>query len=148
MSDKYRKPSDELSALFTDVLSKTSIPQWVEFEILCNDKLNEVYKISKLNDAIEAITKLNFLVIINEEIFERLTREQQIIVIDECLTGVSISESDNISLKKPNITTFDGILSKYGDSEVIVLKETLTSLFGEKRQSEEKMKQAKKESRD
>lgn len=144
---KYRKPSEDLVKLFEEVLSKTSIPQWVEFEILCYEKLNDLYKISKLNDAIEAITQLNFLIIINDEIFDGLDEQQQYIVLDECLTGVSVNENDVVSLKKPDITTYSGVLQKYGDNKVISLKESIASLFDQKREKEEQSKQANKQNR-
>lgn len=144
---KYRKPSEELVTLFNEVLNKTSIPQWVEFEILCYEKLNELYKISKLNDAIEEITKLNFLVIINDEIFDSLDGQQQYIVLDECLSGISVNENDVISIKKPDITTYSGVLQKYGDNKVISLKESIASLFDQKREKEEQSKQSNKQNR-
>ena len=64
----------------------------------------------------------------------------QDMVIIECLAGVSVSESDVVSLERPNFNTFTGVLQKYGYESVIQLNESIESLFDEKKQREDEQK--------
>jgi len=143
----YTKTSDETNELFKEVLSKTTIPNWIDFELLNNSKLKQLYRISKLSDPVEVISGVNFLIIINEEIFDQLPMDQKIIALDECLTGVSVNENDKVSLETEDIKTHSGVLAKYGDDQVIRFKESVKSLFDEKQQREEEEKQQKKEAK-
>jgi hypothetical protein len=144
---KFTEPSEHLEKLFTQVVNSTSIPQWVEFKLLCNDKMKILYRIQKLNDAIESITQINFLVLINEEVFDQLEEDHKTIALHEILAGVSVNENDVISLKKHDINTFSGVLSKYGDNTVIAFKESVNSLFDEILRKEEEDKAMRREKR-
>lgn len=142
---KIEKASEDVVSLFEEVRKDTSIPHWVMFEVLCNNKQKELYKISKLNDVIEVLTEgVNFSVVINEEIFDDLPSEMQEMAIEECLAGVSVSDSDAISLEKPNFNTHTGVLQKFGHESVITLHESIKSLYDAKKQREDEEKVATK----
>jgi hypothetical protein len=141
----YLEVSEETKKVFGSVLDNTSIPKFVEFELLSNNKQKFLYKIMKLNDLVERLTDgINFVVVINEEIFDKLTPEQQKIALDECLAGISVNENDVISLEKPDFSTYAGVLQKYGHEDIIVLHESIKSLYDVKKQKEEEEKAAKK----
>lgn len=138
---KLEKASEELVSFFDDVKEQTSIPHWIEFEILCNCKQKELYKIQKLNDLVEILTNgTNFAVIINEEIFDQLTEDQRKLAIIECLAGVSVSDTDAVTLEKPNFSTYRGVLEKHGHEKIIVLHESIKSLYDAKKQKEDEEK--------
>jgi len=142
----YRELSHENKELFNNVLDTTSIPTWVDFGLLANDKQKEISKIQKANDVYEILTDgINFVIIINEEIFDQLDDEQQKLVFQEELTGIVYdSEKDKIIYNKPDFTTYSDILTKYGHSDIITLKETIKSLYDQKKQKEQEEKEAKK----
>lgn len=141
----YLEVSSETKKLFMSVLGNSSIPQFVEFELLCNNKQKQLYKIMKLNDLVETLTDgINFVIVINEEIFDELTDGQQKIALDECLAGIHVNENDVISLEKPDFSTYTGVLEKYGHEDIIVLHESVKSLYDAKKQREEEEKAAKK----
>jgi len=145
---KIEKASEDVVNLFDEVKGKTSIPQWVMFELLCNDKQKELYKISKLNDVVEVLTEgVNFSVVFNEEILDGLPEDLQQMAIEECLAGVGVSESDAISLDKPNFNTYTGVLQKFGHESVITLHESIKSLFDAKKQREDEEKATTKGAR-
>lgn len=138
---KIEKASEDVINVFDEVRNGTNIPHWIEFEVLCNNKQKQLYKIIKLNDLVETLTNgINFAVVINEEIFDQLDGLRQIMAINECLAGVSISDSDAVSLAAPDFCTFTGILEKYGDSDVIILHEAVKSLYDAKKQQEDEIK--------
>lgn len=141
-----RNVNEEVKETFNKVLNETSIPEWVNFEILANDKQKEVYVIKKSNDLIEHLTDgINFVVILNEEIFDQLPDHQQEMLLKECLAGVTVDfDKDTVALEKPNFTTYGSILRSYGHEDVIALKESVKSLYDAKKQQEEEEKAARK----
>lgn len=144
-----RNVSDEVKETFNRVLNETSIPEWVNFEVLANDKQKEVYIIKKANDLIEHLTDgINFVVILNEEIFDQLPDHQQEMLLNESLAGVTVDfEKDTVALEKPNFTTYGSILRTYGHEDVISLKESIKSLYDAKKQQEDEEKAARKSKR-
>ena len=142
---KFEEPSDDVIEVFEKVKKSKSIPDWVQFEVLSNNKMKQVYKIMKMSDLVETLSKgVNFAVVINEEIFDGLTDEQQEMLMDECIAGVSISETDTIQLDKPDICTYTGILQKYGHDPIITLHESVKSLFDKKKEEDDMMKAERK----
>jgi hypothetical protein len=142
---KYEKASEDVESLFDSIRNKTSIPQWIVFEVLCNNKQkSNSVKIVKTNDLTGFLTDgVDFAVTINEEIFQQLPANLQEMAIDEALAGVAISETDALSLAKPDFCTHSGVLHKYGN-DVMVMHESEKSLYDKKKQEEdEKKAQAK-----
>lgn len=138
---KIEKASDDVVKLFSEIRDKSTIPQWIQFEVLCNNKQKELYKIVKTNDIVEILTDgINFAVVFNEEILEQLPDDMKEMAIVECLAGVCVSESDAVSLEKPNFNTHTGVLQKYGHESIIVLHESIKSLFDAKKQKEDEEK--------
>ncbi len=142
---KIEKASEELVKQFDKIRNNTAIPHWIEFELFNNNKQKELYKINKTNDVTEVLTDgINFTIVFNEEIFDGLPEDMQNMAIVEALAGVSVSDNDAVSLEKPDFVTYSGMMIKYGDEAVIRYKESITSLFNEKKQRENEEKAMKK----
>ncbi|MFW6243479.1 MAG: putative metallopeptidase [bacterium] len=132
----------ETQELFDQVLESTLIPNWVEIKLMANNSQKELYTIRKVNELFEVLTNgLSIVLILNEEIFDKLEEEQQKLVFEEALTGVHVSDTDKISIEKYDFSTYSGMLQKHGDETMIKLKESIISLFDEKRQEEAKQKE-------
>ncbi len=142
---KIEKASEDVVNLFSEISDKTSIPHWIQFEVLCNNTQKELYKITKANDVLEILAGgVNFVVVFNEEILDELPADLQEMAIIEAVAGVSVSDSDTVSLEKPDFNTHTGVLQKYGDQSVIQLHESIKSLFDAKKQREDEEKAATK----
>ena len=143
---KFVEASDDVVKLFDEVRDDTSIPQWIEFKVFCNDKQKkDVCKVIKSNELVEKLSEgVNFAVVINESIFNEMPEDMQRMVIDEQLAGVQVSESDAVSYEKPDFNTYTGVLNKYGDNAIIVLHESMKSLYDKKKQEEDELKAANK----
>ena len=138
---KIRKASEDIVNLFDEIREKTSIPRWVQFEVLSNDKQKEIYKITKANDVVEILSGgVNFVVIVNEEILDELPFDMQEMVMNEALAGVVVSDSDAVSLDKPNFNTHRSMLEHYGHEPIIRLHESIKSLYDVKKQKEDEEK--------
>lgn len=144
---KYQKVSEDVEEKFESVRNQTAIPQWVEIQIMSYDKLKQISKTVKMSDLVEAITEgINFVVVINEKIFDQLDDQQQTMVLEEALAGIRVSDKDVPSLETPDFNTYTGFLEKYGNI-VITLKESIKTLFEVEKQKEEEEKAATKTKR-
>lgn len=143
---KIVSASDDVKLLFEEVREQTSIPQWVEIEVYCDDKQKKKpCKLFKSNDIVEAMSEgKNFAVIINESIFGELPEDMQRLAIEECLAGVGINESDVLSKEPEDFNTHTGVLQKHGHEPIIVLHESIKSLYDAKKQKEDEEKAAKR----
>lgn len=146
---KYTELSEENKKLFSEVLNETSIPQHVIIETLGYDKAKKVCDLKKASDIMETLTDgVNFVMIINEDIFDQLSDDHQRIAIHDEIAGVVYdSEKDKIIVNKPDICTHSGILAKYGSDEVLTIKESIKSLYDAKKQREDEEKAARSEKR-
>ncbi len=146
MAKKFEEASPEVIKLFDEVRDITTIPQWVEFKVLCNNKQKQdPVKLVKSNDLVEVLTEgLNFVVVINEKVFSELPKEMQKLAIDECLAGVGISDTDALSSLKPDFNTHTGVLQKYGHEPIITLHKSIKSFYDKIKQKEEEEKAATK----
>ena len=135
---KIEKASDDVKILFEELRDQTSIPQWVEIEVYCDNKQKkDPCKLFKSSDIVEAMSEgKNFAVIINESIFCELPEDMQKLAIDECLAGVGISDKDVLSKNPPDFNTHTGVLQKYGHDPIITMHESIKSLYDAKKQKE------------
>jgi hypothetical protein len=140
MKNHLEEASDHVENLFDLVRNSQTIPQWIEFKVLCNNKLKEVCKIQKATDVLETLTSYNYVVIINESIFDGLPEDLQKMAIENTLAGVCVSESDSLSIGKPDFTAHTGMLKKFGYEKIDMMRESIKSLFVAQKQKEDEEK--------
>lgn len=142
---KFSEISDEFKSMFEEEVESTTIPNWVRFTLAANNKMKDLYQLRKFDELIEMLTQYDIAVVVNEDILFQLEEEQQRIVIKEILHGIVIdTQTDKISIEKPNFTTFSGLLAKIGSEKMISLKESVESLFRAKTEQEDQVKKSKK----
>ena len=75
-------------------------------------------------------TKNDLYIFVNEQIFEQLEDWQKVIVAEEALAGVYFdTEKDKLEIKKGDVETFSGLLSKYGYDRYEVVRESIKTLY-------------------
>lgn len=143
---KFSEISDEFKELFFEQRDQTSIPNWVEFTLYANNQMKDLYQVRKFDELVEILTSVNIAVLVNEDIFFKLTEDQQLLAVKEMLHGIVVdNENDKLSIEKFNFTTYSGLLEKVGSEPMIAYKESVESLFRAKLEQEDKVKKAKKE---
>lgn len=142
---KFSEISDEFKSMFEEEVESTTIPNWVRFTLAANNKMKDLYQLRKFDELIEMLTQYDIAVVVNEDILFQLEEEQQRIVIKEILHGIVIdTQTDKITIEKPNFTTYSGLLAKIGSEKMISLKESVESLFRAKTEQEDQEKKSKK----
>ena len=142
MAKKFEEASEDVVKLFDEVRDKTTIPQWVEFKVLCNNKQKkEPLKLVRSNELVEKLSEgINFAVVINEDIFNEMPTDMQELAVERCLAGVSVSDTDALSKAPEDVKEHSGVLKKYGFDKVNVLNESIKTLYVKKKQEEDEAK--------
>jgi hypothetical protein len=144
MATHFEKASDELEELFDIVRDETTLAKFLVFKLLCNVNQKELAKIVRNNELVVLLSEgVDFAIVVNEKAFDMLTPEFQKLALHECLAGISVSDTDVVSLNKPDFTTFTGVLKKFGDNQVIAFKESVKSVFDKIRDEEAQLKAEK-----
>jgi hypothetical protein len=127
--------------MFDAVVEASTIKSWVVFKTFCNNKQKQLIKIIKSNELVNVMSDgVDFAVIVNEDVFDKLTPEYQNIALVESIGGISVSESDVLSKNPPDFTTHTGVLTKFGDSKVIAFKESVASIYDAIKEEEARAK--------
>jgi hypothetical protein len=139
---KYEEVFEDTQDLYTRLINEASLNH-VNITILADNKAKEIYKLNKANALLKFRSGDDIIIVLNEKIFEKLTQEQQVIISEESLAGISYDgENDKIELKKPDFTAYTGILRKYNYETVDTLRESIISLYQAEKQAEDEAKNA------
>jgi hypothetical protein len=115
----YYNISDETKALFKSVYDKKSFPTNIQFQFIGNEKQKTLIKITKLQDHFAYLLDAELLVVLNEALLNVFDETSVQILIEQELDKITISiDNGKIKLIKPDLTTFSGIVNKYGIESV------------------------------
>jgi len=139
---KYSIATEDLENFFEEVKEKTtSIPHWVNFRVVVNDKQKELFKVQKFNELVGVISDgVDFAVIINEKLFNETPIEFAKLGMEEALSGVTISDTDTLGYEAGDFITHTGFLMKYGNDAVVKLKAVVKAAQIKLKEEEDKIK--------
>jgi len=138
MEDKYFELHKDLEDLFTIGFAKTGLEHLVNLKVVGCKNQKTLTKVNKANDLWRYVGNEDVVITINELIFESLTKDLQLIAVDEALASISCNlETGKVTITKPDFSTYSTLLVKYGYDEYIKLYETVKSLYDSKANSEE-----------
>jgi hypothetical protein len=128
--ERYEVPFEDTKKIFNDVITVAELDNFINVKLLTDNKMKTITKLQKASPLVKFETKNDLYVFINETVFEQLEPWQQVIVAEETIAGAYFnSEKDRLEIKKGDITTFSGILSKYGYDKYEVVLESIKTLY-------------------
>lgn len=132
---EFFDPKSGTRKAFEKVLDDTMLSNYIETKILVNNKQNEIGKVTKTSDLNRAITKLDLVVTVNEEVFESLDAEGQKIVAESVLGGVHYdSEKDKLVVSKGDIpASHSGVIVKYGVDKYYNVQNLIKELYSQQK---------------
>ena len=146
---KFQEVYEETKEVFNTHINNSGIPGFVNIKILSNESLKDCFgQVTKAQDIVKFMTDYDVIIQINEPIFDQLENKQKEYVVKDLLAQIVYSlESDKLSITKPDITTFSGVLRQYSIDEYIGICETIKTLQEKKKIQEDlEKKPAKKKS--
>jgi len=139
---KFETPFDDTQEIFNGVIGSTDLERVLEFDLVTNNKLKEIFKVAKTNDYEKHKTGVDVKIFINEDVFEKLDELQKVIVAESALAYVSYDyDKDRLTISKPDVLGHSGVISKFGDKVYLntlqVIKETFSQLKEQKEEQGE-----------
>ena len=98
---KFFKTNDEILNLAQSKFEKTGLPQMgLELKVLSITKSKNVLKASKAGATLQYLTNKDALLIVYEEAFDRLSKEEQDILMEGALSNISYdTEKDKLNVE-------------------------------------------------
>lgn len=116
---KFYSLSEDTIEDFNAVYDKKSFPVNLKFQFIGSNKQKKLIQISKLADDMMFILEKELKVTINEDLMNVFDEESRQILIEQELDKIVINlDSGAIKLVKPDLTTFSGLIKKYGIEKV------------------------------
>lgn len=138
---KYEELFEDHQALFNRAIDNAGLIQYMNIVVLSNNRAKDIFKISKTNDLQKHRSGDDVNIIINEKIFEQLTPEQQVILVDSAMSYISFdSEKDKVVITKPDFKAHRGILRKYSFDVIEILEESIKTLYQAVKEAEDAAK--------
>lgn len=150
---KLEKLSDEMQERIYTVCKNQGLTNFLTIEMMCCLKQRLPIVVSRANASTEFLTEkgTTLLVFVNEPVLEKLTVEQQDMIINDALSGVYLdSESGKLVINKPEIVCTCWGRMKYGEElinaiEAFVLASQQAEEEERERKAAEKDKKKKKD---
>ena len=135
---KYVQPFEDTQEIFNRAIDVTGLQNYITITLLSNNKSKKLFDVIKANELVKFRSGDDVFIILNENIFEKLTDQQKAIVAEQALAYVSFdSENDKLVITKPDFLEHNGVLAKYGFDIINVLKESVKTLYQAEEQEEE-----------
>lgn len=136
---KFETPFEDTQELFNKVIDTTGLANYgVVITVLTNNTAKEIFKVTKANDLLKFRTGDDVIIVLNEKIFEKLTDEQKLIVVEEAVAYIAYdSENDKLLITKPDFIAHSGILRKHTFATIEVVRESVKTLYEAEKQTEE-----------
>ena len=131
---KFYNVSDETISTFKSIFSKKSFPFNVGFQFVGSESQKNLIKISKMPDQFAFILEKELLVTINDELMGVFEDESIQILMEQEIDKISVNmDTGKIKMIKPDLTTFSGIINKYG-IEKVAKANKVEELYSEQKQ--------------
>ena len=140
---KYLEPFSTTTDLFNNAILEADLTRFINVTILVDNKGKKLVNVSKASEILKHRTGDDVIIVLNEGIFDVLTDEQRLIVIDDALSQISYdSEHEKLTIIKPDLNLFSMVLIKYGTDKCLELDSTIKLLYS---QDKDKKSQEDKE---
>ena len=143
---KFEEVYEDTLKIFNRDIEDSHIPGFLKIKVLSNEGLKDSPgKVSKSADIVKFMTKYDIIIQINEPIFDQLGDNQKDYIIKDLLAQVHYDmDKEKLSINKPDVSTFSGVLRQYDIDTYMGIKDSIASLLEEKKIQEDLAKQSAK----
>jgi hypothetical protein len=134
---KFYSLSNETIDTFKSVFNKKSFPFNVGFQFVGSESQKNLIKISKMPDQFAFILEKELLISINDDLMSVFEEESIQILMEQEIDKISVNmDTGKIKMIKPDLTTFSGLINKYG-IEKVAKANKVEELYAEQKQDAE-----------
>lgn len=139
---KYENVSEDTELLFRERINQYHLDglQWsVMGAELKKSKDNMCGKVHINPEAARQAYGEDVIFIINEDVFDRLKEEHQLVFIDKLIAQVGYDlEKDKIKKSEPDVKEHSGMLLKYGYDTLSTVSSEISRIYGELKEDKQK----------
>lgn len=137
---KFEEVFEDTLELFQKHINESSIPKFIKIKILSNNKIKKDFGlVNKSQDIVKYMTDYDIIIQVNEPIFDQLEDTQKEYVVNDLLAKI-VYDKDKITIINPDVSTFSGVLRKYGIDTYQSIKESISVLLEQKQIEEDAVK--------
>jgi hypothetical protein len=130
---KFQEVFADTQALFSNFVEQIDSLREVNIKVLANNTLKEITSVTKASEILKFMTEEDVIIQINEEVFEQLSPEQQLMVVEETIAKIYYDmEKGKLKIIKPDFTGFSLVIQKYGFDKCNELFVTIKSVFAQR----------------
>ena len=134
---KFYSLSNETIDTFKSVFNKKSFPFNVGFQFVGSESQKNLIKISKMPEQFAFILEKELLISINDDLMSVFEEESIQILMEQEIDKISVNmDTGKIKMIKPDLTTFSGLINKYG-IEKVAKANKVEELYAEQKQDAE-----------
>lgn len=127
---KFEAPFEDVEQLFNEKIQTRNLDQFINIAIVVNNKAKEIFKVVKANDLFKHRTGDDVIIILNQNIFDKLEDLHKHIVVEDALACIHYdTEKDKLIMTKPDVIAYSGVLSKFTFDTWNVVRESIKSLY-------------------
>jgi hypothetical protein len=136
---KFEEVFEDTLELFQKHINESSIPKFIKIKILSNNKIKKDFGlVNKSQDIVKYMTDYDVIIQVNEPIFDQLEDTQKEYIVNDLLAKIVYDmDKDKISIVNPDVSTFSGVLRKYGIDTYQSIKESIAVLLEQKQIEED-----------
>ena len=136
---KYEEPFKDTQEIFEEVIRNSDLDRYVSIKLIVDNKQKKkVAKPHKASNLLKFETNNDVYIFINELIFEQLETWQKIVVAEEAVAGIVFDpEKDKLEIKTGDVSTFSGLLRKYGYERYEIVEESIKTLYNVEKETAE-----------
>lgn len=140
--EKYDLPHPDTTDAFNAEITAAGLDQVMNITVLVDDKLKpSIYKVAKCSPSESFKTGDDINIFLNEDVFNQLPDELQKLAIIEALAGISYNyDKDVAEYTKPDFYAYSGVMEKHSYNDVVVLRESIKSIFDKAKQAADEAK--------
>ena len=142
---KLELPFPDVTELFDKAIVSADLKRFMNVNIIANNSLKDkVCDVKKASPTAKLRSNDDVYIYVNQNVFDALQPLQQQIVIDEALSKISFNtETETITILKPDVITHSTVLTKYTFEVWQQYVETVKSIREAEKQAEDEAKAAK-----
>ena len=141
---KFEEPHEETKTLYDQAILQTNLDNFINITVLVDNKAKKIFKVNKASDLLRHRTGDDVIIVINEKFIDLLEAPQRAIVVEESLAGISYNtETLSLTINKPDVETFSGILRKHTFTTWNTIRESIKALYQAEKDEADKKKNTK-----
>jgi len=138
---KFEEVFEDTQYMFDQAINDAGLTQNVNITLLSNNKAKELFKVNKANELLKHRAGDDVIIVLNEKIFEQLTPEQKMIVVEEAIAYISYDyDNEKIVITPPDFIAHSGLLRKHTFNKIDVIRESVKTLYQVEKDAEEEAK--------